>query len=68
MPSETIYIAGLAVLMTGLLCAVGGAVILGVAGMLAGGLLLALAWCSRNAELRNYRAFYSSGPKGSVRA
>lgn len=68
MPSETIYIAGLAVFVAGLLCAVGGAMILGVTGTLAGGILWALAWRSRSAELRNYRAFYSSDPKDSVRA
>ena len=63
MPSETIYIAGLAVFAAGLLCAVGGAMILGVAGTLAGGLLWGLAWRSRSAELRNYRAYYGTEPR-----
>lgn len=67
MPSETIYIAGLAVFVAGLLCALSGAMILGVAGTLAGGLLWALAWRSRNAELRNYRAYYGSDSKKEIR-
>ncbi len=63
MPSETVYIAGVAVFMVGLLCAVAGATVLGLTGTLAGALLWALAWRSRNAELRNYRAYYDADPR-----
>jgi len=62
-PSESIYIAGFAVLLAGLLCAVGGETSLGVAGALAGALLWALARCSREAEVRNYRAFHGRDPR-----
>lgn len=58
MPSESIYIAGLAVFLTGILCALGGAPTLGVAGACIGGLLWVLAQNSRKAEIRNRRAFY----------
>ncbi|KPK60320.1 MAG: hypothetical protein AMJ59_07060 [Gammaproteobacteria bacterium SG8_31] len=60
MPSETIYIAGIAVFVVGLLCALGGAPILGIAGTFTGALLWVLAWSVRNAELRNYRAYYGT--------
>jgi uncharacterized membrane protein (DUF4010 family) len=56
--SETTYIAGLAVFVTGFLLAVGGAPTLGVAGACVGGLLWVLARNFRRAELRNHRAFY----------
>ncbi len=60
MPSESIYIAGFAVLLAGLLCALGGETSLGVAGALAGGLLWALGRSSSKAEIRNRRAFYGN--------
>jgi hypothetical protein len=63
MPSETVYIAGIAVFTVGLLCIFSGATVLGLVGTLAGGLLWALAWRSRNAELRNYRAYYGAEPR-----
>jgi uncharacterized membrane protein (DUF4010 family) len=56
--SETTYIAGLAVIVTGFLLALGGAPTLGVAGACVGGLLWILARNFRKAELRNHRAFY----------
>lgn len=68
MLSETTYIAGLAVFVTGLLLALGGAQTLGVAGACVGGLLWILARNFRRAELRNHRAFYGEPPRhvGSV--
>jgi len=66
--SETTYIAGLAVFVTGLLLALAGAQTLGVAGAGVGGLLWVLARNFRRAELRNHRAFYGDAARrvGSV--
>ncbi len=62
MPSESIYIAGFVVLVAGLICALGGATSMGVAGALGGGLLWALARFSRDKEIRNRRACYGADP------
>jgi len=66
--SETTYIAGLAVFVTGFLLALGGAPTLGVAGACIGGLLWILARNFRKAEVRNHRAFYGNPARhvGSV--
>ncbi len=68
MLSETTYVAGLTVLVTGILLALGGAPTLGAAGACIGALLCVLARKFQRAELRNHRGFYgdSSGRTGSV--
>ena len=59
MPSETVYIAGIAVFMVGLLCMISGVMVLGLVGTLAGGLLWALAWRSRNSPLTSRMSHFS---------
>lgn len=68
MLSETTFIAGLAVFVTGFLLALGGAPTLGIAGACIGGLLWVLARNFRRAEVRNHRAFYGDAARrvGSV--
>ena len=61
MPSETIYIAGFTIFLSGVLCLLGGVPIVGVPATLSGIILWGYAWYLRNAEIRNQQAFDDAG-------